>query len=117
MTNLDERYGRKPTSKKPVIVLASVLFVAFMGWAIWANFAPHDKVSAQVSFTATLSDNEIAAHIITSVDETVCSFKAMSESYSIVGYKTVTSNEPQYDISIRTTTKAIDILVDVCSVK
>lgn len=117
MTNLDERYGRKPTSKKSIIALASTLFVAFMVWAIWANFSPRPTANAQITFTNTVSSSEITAHVIVNKPNTVCSFKAMSEGYSIVGYKTVSSEESEYDLSIRTTSKAIDILVDVCNVK
>ena len=117
MSKLDERYGRKPSSKKPIIALGSALFTAFMLWAIWANFAPRDTATAQVTFTNSISSQEITARIIVSKPNTVCSFKAMSEGYAIVGYKTVASAETEYDLTIRTTTKAIDILVDVCSVK
>lgn len=117
MTNLDERYGRKTRSKTPVILLASSLLLAFLIWAIWANFAPRPSATAQVTFTNTLSSDEITAHIVVSKANTVCSFKAMSEGYAIVGYKTVSSSEAEYDLSIRTTSRAIDILVDVCNVK
>ena len=88
-----------------------------MIWAIWANFAPRPTANAQITFTNTVSSQEISAHIIVSKENTICSFKAMSEGYSIVGYKTVSSAEREYDLTIRTVSKAIDILVDVCNVK
>lgn len=117
MTNLDERYGRKKGNRRSVIALAASLVVVFLGWAIWVNFTPKQAATAVVTFANAISDTEIRAHVRVSKEYTVCSFKAMSEGYAIVGYKTVESDATEYDISIRTTSQALDILVDVCSVK
>ena len=114
MTNLDERYGRKPRNRKFVPILGASLVVAFLAWSLWVNFIGNNRVVATLSWV-TQGESAITAHVTVDRPNTVCSFKAMSVGYAIVGYKTVHSAQTEYDISINTVETALDILVDVCT--
>ena len=114
MTNLDERYGRKPRNKRFVPILGASLVVAFLAWSVWVNFVGNNRVVTTLSWV-TQGENEITAHVKVDRPNTVCSFKAMSAGYAIVGYKTVRSKNTEYDIKIHTVETALDILVDVCT--
>lgn len=114
MTNLDERYGRKERKRRFVPILGATLVVAFLAWSVWVNFIGNNRVVATLSWVNE-TETGIDAHVTVDRPNTVCSFKAMSAGYAIVGYKSVRSGETEYDISISTVEPALDILVDVCT--
>ncbi|MEN9730988.1 MAG: hypothetical protein RL488_298 [Actinomycetota bacterium] len=130
MTDLDSRYGRKPSNgRRNIIVLASVLLAVFFGWSISVNFftpAAHADYKAEaVRFTET-GVNRIAAEIkLTgpSASGTIhCTSKALDTSYALVGFKEFdvkieNQSEKRFELAINTTSAASSIVVEACKLQ
>ena len=130
MTDLDSRYGRKPTNgKRNVIVLASVLLVVFFGWSISVNFfTPPEKAQykgAAVRFTET-GTNRIAAEIKMTGGGAIgtihCSAKALDSGYALVGFKEIDIEftgevEKRFELAINTTSAASSIVIEACKLQ
>ena len=130
MTDLDARYGRKPTNgKRNIIVLASVLLVTFFAWAIAVNFftpAESTKPTGKAVEFTELGNTTIGAEIkltgwgVSGVIR--CSGKALDENYAVVGYKEFDTvfegeREKRFVLSINTTAKAASIVVEKCKLQ
>ena len=130
MTDLDARYGRKPTNgKRNIIVLASVLLVTFFAWSIAVNFftpAEDTKPTGKAVEFTELAENRIGAEIKLTgwgVNGVIrCSGKALDEGYAVVGYKEFDTvfegeREKRFVLSINTTDKAASIVVEKCKLQ
>lgn len=130
MTDLDARYGRKPTnSKRNIIVLASILLIAFFSWSIAVNFfTPAEKTdptAKAVEFTE-LGENRIGAEIKMigwGVNGVIrCSGKALDDGYGVVGYREFDTlfegeQEKRFVLTINTTAAASSIVVEKCKLQ
>ncbi len=130
MTDLDARYGRKPTnSKRNIIVLASILLITFFSWSIAVNFfTPAEKTdptAKAVEFTE-LGENRIGAEIKMigwGVNGVIrCSGKALDDGYGVVGYREFDTlfegeQEKRFVLTINTTAAASSIVVEKCKLQ
>ncbi len=130
MTDLDARYGRKPTnSKRNIIVLASILLIAFFSWSVAVNFfTPAEKTdptAKAVEFTE-LGENRIGAEIKMigwGVNGVIrCSGKALDDGYGVVGYREFDTlfegeQEKRFVLTINTTAAASSIVVEKCKLQ
>ncbi len=130
MTDLDARYGRKPTnSKRNIIVLASILLIAFFSWSVAVNFfTPAEKTdptAKAVEFTE-LGENRIGAEIKMigwGVNGVIrCSGKALDDGYGVVGYREFDTlfegeQEKRFVLTINTTAAAASIVVEKCKLQ
>ena len=130
MTDLDARYGRKPTnSKRNIIVLASILLIAFFSWSVAVNFfTPAEKTdptAKAVEFTE-LGENRIGAEIKMigwGVNGMIrCSGKALDDGYGVVGYREFDTlfegeQEKRFVLTINTTAAASSIVVEKCKLQ
>jgi hypothetical protein len=130
VTDLDARYGRKPTnSKRNIIVLASILLIAFLSWSIAVNFfTPAEKTdptAKAVEFTE-LGENRIGAEIKMigwGVNGVIrCSGKALDDGYGVVGYREFDTlfegeQEKRFVLTINTTAAASSIVVEKCKLQ
>jgi hypothetical protein len=130
VTDLDARYGRKPTnSKRNIIVLASILLIAFFSWSVAVNFfTPAEKTdptAKAVEFTE-LGENRIGAEIKMigwGVNGVIrCSGKALDDGYGVVGYREFDTlfegeQEKRFVLTINTTAAAASIVVEKCKLQ
>jgi hypothetical protein len=130
VTDLDARYGRKPTnSKRNIIVLASILLIAFFSWSVAVNFfTPAEKTdptAKAVEFTE-LGENRIGAEIKMigwGVNGVIrCSGKALDDGYGVVGYREFDTlfegeQEKRFVLTINTTAAASSIVVEKCKLQ
>jgi hypothetical protein len=130
VTDLDARYGRKPTnSKRNIIVLASILLITFFSWSIAVNFfTPAEKTdptAKAVEFTE-LGENRIGAEIKMigwGVNGVIrCSGKALDDGYGVVGYREFDTlfegeQEKRFVLTINTTAAASSIVVEKCKLQ
>jgi hypothetical protein len=130
VTDLDARYGRKPTNnKRNIIVLASILLITFFSWSIAVNFfTPAEKTdptAKAVEFTE-LGENRIGAEIkmigwgVKGVIR--CSGKALDDGYGVVGYREFDTlfegeQEKRFVLTINTTAAASSIVVEKCKLQ
>jgi hypothetical protein len=130
VTDLDARYGRKPTNtKRNIIVLASVLLVVFFGWAISVNFftpAKSERITGELVKFDKVEQYSISGEIrlvTAGASGTVhCVSKALDSAYAIVGYKEFNAKangelEKRFNLSINTTSKAASIVVEACKLQ
>jgi hypothetical protein len=130
VTDLDARYGRKPTnSKRNIIVLASTLLVAFLTWSIAVNFftpAENTDPTAKAVEFIELGENRISAEIkmigwgVSGVIR--CSGKALDDGYGVVGYREFDTlfegeQEKRFVLTINTTAAAASIVVEKCKLQ
>jgi len=96
MTDLDARYGRTPTSRRRIgiWVSAGVLVLAALVWFVWAN--PIGIGQASLGYRDTgyrvVSDAEVMVQwevTVTPGVDTECALQALSENFSVVGWKIV----------------------------
>jgi hypothetical protein len=130
VTDLDARYGRKPTnSKRNIIVLASILLITFFSWSIAVNFfTPAEKTdptAKAVEFTE-LGENRSGAEIKMigwGVNGMIrCSGKALDDGYGVVGYREFDTlfegeQEKRFVLTINTTAAASSIVVEKCKLQ
>lgn len=130
MTDLDARYGRQPTNnKRNIIVLASILLIAFFSWSVAVNFfTPAEKTdptAKAVEFTE-LGENRIGAEIKMigwGVNGVIrCSGKALDDGYGVVGYREFDTlfegeQEKRFVLTINTTAAASSIVVEKCKLQ
>jgi hypothetical protein len=130
VTDLDARYGRQPTNnKRNIIVLASILLIAFFSWSVAVNFfTPAEKTdptAKAVEFTE-LGENRIGAEIKMigwGVNGVIrCSGKALDDGYGVVGYREFDTlfegeQEKRFVLTINTTAAASSIVVEKCKLQ
>lgn len=122
---LQQRYGVGKTRKTDRIFAISVAALALVGFLIWALLFTIDdanKVSTRdVGFTV---NDEFSTEVVFEVSrapgqEVVCDVQVLSQSYAVVGFKTITV-EPSANRSVvistvvNTTELGTTGLVDSC---
>jgi hypothetical protein len=130
VTDLDARYGRKPSNpKRNIIVLAAALLVVFFGWAIAVNFftpAQSQRITGDLVKFDAVEQYSISGEVKLVIDgakgKVHCTAKALDSAYAIVGYKefeVVANGEPEQslNLSINTTSRAASIVVEACKLQ
>ena len=117
---LAERYGRKNSNRKPVIVLASTLFVIFLVWAAWASISGIQPTPKTVGYEL-LNNHQIRVDfgVTKPADRAIgCAIQALKQDYGIVGYKEVSypagMDYLTDSVVLNTTEPAVTGLVDHC---
>jgi hypothetical protein len=114
VTDLDARYGRKPTNnKRNIIVLASILLITFFSWSIAVNFTElgENRIGAEIKMIGWGVNGMIR-----------CSGKALDDGYGVVGYREFDTlfegeQEKRFVLTINTTAAASSIVVEKCKLQ
>jgi hypothetical protein len=130
VTNLDERYGRKPAnSRRNLLITASVLFAVLVGWLVTVNFftpANQQRITGDAVKLHDASTNEISATIEIvgngAKGVATCVGKALDAAYGTVGYKQFSvalhgTHSTQVELVLNTTRAAGSVVVESCSLK
>lgn len=117
---LAERYGRKTSTRKPIVFLASLLLVIFLVWALWSTITGAQPTPKTVGYEL-IGDHQIKVEfgITKPADRAIgCAIQALKQDYGIVGYKEVyypAGKDYLTDsVILNTTEPAVTGLVDHC---
>jgi hypothetical protein len=96
MADLDDRYGRRSTSRRPALIAAAVAVTAAVAWSAWfALTSGNPDVTWQdVGFRTTATGVEVTFEVTFkgSVDDdarAVCTLQAQNDVHSEVGSRDV----------------------------
>jgi hypothetical protein len=123
-TDLDARYGRRPSSRKPLLALVVLLAVAGLGWLAWVA-VEHSRppvTSRLVSFEVRSATETAAAVEVERRDHepASCRLQAKSAAFAVVGETTVAvpADAPlrhTIEVTLSTQRKATSITLVGCT--
>lgn len=118
-----ERYGRrkgKNPSRKPIIILAASLTVAFLAWAIWITVDGSRAVKTQDLGYEILSSSQASVRFsaFSPAGPAICAVQVLNQSFSVVGYREVqVPKSGEFELLVNTTELGVTGLVDKCWLK
>ncbi len=121
--NLDlisQRYGRKPSNRKALVIAGSTLVGIFLIWAIWVAIAGVQPTAKTVAYEVKANNQVTITFAVTKPKESIvsCAVQALKQDYGIVGYTEVHypagSDYLTDTVTLTTTEPAVTGLVDHC---
>lgn len=115
-----DRYGRKDSNRRPVMILGSILLVIFLIWAVWSTVTGARPTPKTVGYEV-INDHQIRVEfgVTKPSDRSIgCAIQALKQDYGIVGYKEVyypAGKDYLTDsVTLTTSEPAVTGLVDHC---